>query len=351
MGSLRLAFCEACGFVQNNAFDPLLIDYSEGYEDSQAFSQRFLAFARGLADRLTQTYELRGGQVLEVGCGKGDFLALLCEVADAHGLGIDPSYPPGRQRDEARGRLEFIADYYTRADRERRFDLFCCRHTLEHLPEVGEFVSMVADGMIASPGSVAFFEVPDVTRVLEELAFWDLYYEHCSYFSPGSLARLFRRCGFQVLRVAREFDEQYVMLDVRRGDPEAVPREDEEDDLARLSAAVERFTQAIPPFLDGWRKKLGDLRERGRKAVLWGAGSKAVGFLTTLEVAEEIEYVVDINPHKHDMHLAGTGHRIVAPAFLQEYKPDLVIVMNPVYTDEIRGELSAMRLEPEVMAL
>jgi hypothetical protein len=68
-------------------------------------------------------------------------------------------------------------------------------------------------------------------------------------------------------------------------------------------------------------------------------------------VGSEIEYVVDINPHKQEKHLAGTGHRIVSPTFLKEHAPDLVIVMNPIYQEEIRGDLAAMGLSPEVMAL
>ena len=44
---------------------------------------------------------------------------------------------------------------------------------------------------------MVFFELPDTERVLTEAAFWDIYYEHCSYFTPGSLARLFRRTGFE----------------------------------------------------------------------------------------------------------------------------------------------------------
>lgn len=350
-GRLRLSFCEACGFIQNDAFDPALIDYSVGYEDSQTFSPRFREFSLGLVDRLIQTYDLRGRDVLEIGCGKGDFLALLCETGNIRGVGIDPSYPPGRQEIEATGRVEFLPRFYTSEDRHRHFDLLCCRHTLEHLPNVRDFVTMVGEGMVESPESVAFFEVPDVTRVVEDLAFWDLYYEHCSYFSSGSLAQLFRSCGFEVLRVTREYEDQYLLLDARRGDAQTGKSNTFEDDLERLTSAVDRFSREIPPFLESWRKRLAALNEAGKKAVLWGAGSKAVGFFSTLESGPAIEYVVDINPHKHDMHLAGSGHRIVSPAFLKDYRPDLVIVMNSIYQDEIRGNLAAMGLEPEVMAL
>jgi hypothetical protein len=60
---------------------------------------------------------------------------------------------------------------------------------------------------------------------------------------------------------------------------------------------------------------------------------------------------VDINPHKHGKFLAGTGHEIVAPEFLTQYKPDVVIVMNPIYCDEIRADLGRLGLSPQVIAL
>src|SRR5690606_5558175 len=59
---------------------------------------------------------------------------------------------------------------------------------------------------------LVLFEVPDVGRILRERAFWDIYYEHCSYFTAGSLAGLFRRVGFEVLDVEHAFGGQYLLL-------------------------------------------------------------------------------------------------------------------------------------------
>jgi hypothetical protein len=78
--------------------------------------------------------------------------------------------------------------------------------------------------------------------------------------------------------------------------------------------------------------------------VLWSALSKAVSFLTTLKVGDAIEYAVDINPHRQGRFLPSTGQQIVAPAFLTEYRPDLVILMNPIYTDEVRRDLDTAGL-------
>jgi hypothetical protein len=48
--------------------------------------------------------------------------------------------------------------------------------------------------------------------------------------------------------------------------------------------------------------------------------------------------------------MAGTGQQIVAPEFLQEYRPDLVIAMNPVYLEEIGVQLSALGVSTELVA-
>ena len=43
-------------------------------------------------------------------------------------------------------------------------------------------------------------------------------YEHVSYFSPGSLARLFRATGFEPLVLELEYDDQYILIEARPGD-------------------------------------------------------------------------------------------------------------------------------------
>jgi hypothetical protein len=49
--------------------------------------------------------------------------------------------------------------------------------------------------------------------------------------------------------------------------------------------------------------------------------------------------------------MSGTGHKIVGPEFLKDYKPDVVVVMNEIYCDEIGNSLREMGLEPQIVAL
>lgn len=339
-GDVELAFCQRCGLIQNVAFDPAVMDYSVDYEDSQAHSPRFVAFATELAQHLDRRYHLRDAAVVEIGCGKGDFLTVLSNVTGASGVGFDPAYRPGPvQADEAM-RVRFVADRYSERYADVAADLVVCRHTLEHIHDVHSFVSMVRGAIGDRRDTAVLFEVPEVVRILAEEAFWDVYYEHCAYFSAGSLARLFRSCGFEVLDLWTGFDDQYLLLEARPGTSTTeLPLEEEPQSLAPL---VDRFGQRVPERLEALRAQLDGFVDTGHNVVLWGASSKAVSYLTSLGVGHEVTGVVDINPRKHGRYLAGTGHRILAPADLPVHHPDVVLLMNPAYADEVGHALRDM---------
>lgn len=348
-GELELAFCEQCGFIQNNLFDPELLDYTQDYEESQGFSATFEAFAQGLVDRLIERYGIRNKKVFEVGCGKGDFLSLVCRSGDNVGLGIDPGYREGRLSTDVDAKV--IQEFFTEPAPELTGDLICCRHTLEHIQPVGAFVDLIRRAAEQTDGSVVFFEVPDTARILVEGAFWDVYYEHCSYFTLGSLGRLFRAKGFELFSLRTGYDDQYLLLEggVRKGrSQDALPSESDLDDVR---AGVESFVSATKAVISSWEKRLEDAKAARKKVVIWGASSKGVAFLTSLRNGDVVEYAVDINPFKQGRFLPGAGQEIVGPERLEAYRPDLVIPMNPIYLEEIRADLARRGLTPELLAV
>jgi len=344
-GDLRLGYCRACAFLGNAAYDPALQAYSTNCEESQHVSPTFNQFARSLAQRWIDRYDLRDKTILEIGCGKGEFLALMCELGNNRGVGIDPTAQPERTATlPAHERLTFIRDLYDERYAHLEADCILCRHTLEHICQTREFLRMIRRAIGTRRDMLVLFELPDVTRILKEAAFWDVYYEHCSYFSTGSLARLFRAAKFDLLELGRDYGDQYLMLAARPAEAPTQPRLPLEHDLEQMNGDVEYFKRAVPATIEHWRDVIRGARAAGKKVVLWSALSKAVSFLTTLKVGDAIEYAVDINPHRQGRFLPSTGQQIVAPAFLTEYRPDLVILMNPIYTDEVRRDLDTAGL-------
>lgn len=350
-GDLEIAFCPSCGFVQNSAFDPSVHNYSPDYEETQGFSPRFREFQTELCKSQVDKYALGEKVALEIGCGKGEFLTELVEIGGGTGIGIDPSYRPERNTSQAAARIEFIQDFYSQNYTHLTADYVTCRHTLEHIQPVREFVQMVRDTLEGRPETIVFFELPDMERVLKDMAFEDIYYEHCTYFTLGSLARLFRSCGFEILDLYKGFDGQYNMIEARPGDPNVGKTFDAENDLDEIRRDIESFTKGIETKFEAFRKQLRDIQAAGERVVLWGSGSKAVSYLTTLGITDEVEFVVDINPHKHGKYLAGTGHEIVSPDFLKGYRPHHVIVMNAIYCDEISRDLDSMGVSATVTGI
>ena len=350
-GDVSLAHCTQCGFISNTRFDPSDNDYSTEYEETQGFSPTFNAFADSLARRMVEQYGVRNQRVLEIGCGKAEFLARMVELGDNYGIGVDPAIVPDRVPEHLLGKLELVQELWPEGLGRVEADFICCRHTLEHIAPTGDFLRTLRDEIGDRTDTLVFFELPETLRVLEEAAFWDVYYEHCSYFTPGSLARLFRRSGFELLELSLDFDDQYILLVARPSAENTAPSLPLEDDLGRTTALVDRYAKESPARIEHWKREISTRVARGETIVPWGAGSKAVAFLTTLGIGDEIDLLVDVNPYKRGRFMPGTGHEVIGPDDLAEHDPDCVIVMNPIYLDEIRRDLAARGLKPELLTV
>lgn len=349
-GRVRLAACAACGFVANLDFDPRWSAYAPEYEDQQSFSPTFNSFAAGLARDWIDRFGLEGKRAVEIGCSKGDFLALLADLGGMETVGIDPSALPGRVAPPSRGSMRLIQAYFGPEHLDLPAEMIVCRHTLEHIRPVAATLAMMRAMAEATPGAVLCLEVPDATRVWREAAFEDVYYEHCSYFTPGSLARALRRAGFAVVGLRRDYGDQYLVaeavLDPARDRSFVI--EETPEEAAGWTAA---FAAAAPQAIAAWRARLDGAVAAGRRVAIWGSGSKCVAFLRTLDRVGAVDAIVDVNPHRAGRHAPGLGLPISPPGALAALKPDLVVVMNRLYRSEITRDLAAMGLAPEVLAL
>ena len=221
--------------------------------------------------------------------------------------------------------------------------------TLEHVHGAREFIREVRRSLDQLPDTIVFFQVPNASKILNDLAFWDVYYEHCSYYTQGSLERLFRQNGFDVLDLGIDYGEQYLTIEARPGELPVTSLGAQPADLPVLEQAVSSFARALPAWVAGWRQRLRDYQAQDLRTVVWGSGSKGVAFLTTVDLEGSIDYLVDIDPHRQGNYMAKTGQQIVGPGFLREYKPAVVIVMNPIYRDEIAAEVRRQAVEAEII--
>ncbi|MHA7815343.1 MAG: class I SAM-dependent methyltransferase [Pseudohaliea sp.] len=345
---LQLALCHRCGFIFNRAFDPSVHRYSARCEESQGRSPTFSAWLAGLVERLVTAHGVCGQRVLEIGCGKGEFLAALCSRGDNVGIGYDPTFVPGRAGDGEGERWQVEPALWEGARGIHAADVIACRHTLEHIGPVRDFLEELRKA-IGKASPLLFFEVPDTARILGEGAFWDVYYEHCSYFTLASLDGLFRRAGFAPVDLWLDYDDQYLLMLARPvAAAGAVP---EAAGSRHIQAPVEVFSERVEEHRARWSAFLARCRAARERVVLWGGGSKASAFLCVIDGAGYVAGVVDIDPYKQGAFVAGAGQPVMAPEALRAAPPDHVILMNPVYEAEVRARLSALGLTPAIHPL
>jgi hypothetical protein len=248
--------------------------------------------------------------------------------------------------------MQVIPEFFSAGHSVGNAEFICCKMTLEHIPDPLHFMTTLRRAIGPRRQPEIFFQIPDATRIMQEVAFWDVYYEHCNYFTPTSLANLFVSSGFEVLQLSHEFDGQYLTIEAR---PAAGSLDAGNGQLSRPGddwyGLLSGFAAKVEGAVERWRRFFQGAHGASRKVVLWGGGSKAVAFLSTLRLGQEVDSVIDINPYRQGTYLPGTGHRIAAPESLREAPAAAVIVMNPVYLEEIRASLRNMGVSPRLLTV
>jgi hypothetical protein len=294
------------GFVYNHLFQPELMVYDINYQNEQSNSSVFKDHLRSVLDRLI-SYGIKEKKVVEIGCGKGVFFEMMLqEGIDCQGF--DPTYEGENTR--------IIKDYFTDKNNDTDAGVVIMRHTLEHIPDPFSFIHTIAKAN--NYKGYLFVEVPTFDWIINKKAYWDIFFEHCNYFTEQSLG-----CMFDEAVVSNFFGGQYIYLWA---------------DLGKLRKTI--LQQKFIPFNNhGFREKMKE-HEMFLKAkspvVIWGAGAKGSTFLNLMDKdRKRISYVVDINPLKQNRFIAGTGHPVYSPEQLKQEYPGTIIIMNENYREEI----------------
>jgi len=351
MSDLKLGSCKKCGHVYNYAFKPDLMDYAQDYENAVHFSPRFKTYAQELAYRLVEQYGLFNKDIIEIGCGDGYFLKLLCEIGKNRGVGFDPSRSAKKYSETFGSSITYINDFYSSSHLRSKADFISCRHVLEHLQFPSDFIHSVRDGIGNRFDTVVFFEVPNALYTLIDLGIWDLIYEHCNYFNSNSLRELFLFHGFEVIDLRDEFEGQFLSIEAKPVNRKIDVSIDHSAEVECISDYVNTFAADYNKTLNDWNMKIDHMKKRGSKAVVWGAGSKGITFLNMLNKKSQIDYLVDISPRKQGKYVPGTGQKIISPEDLESYRPDIVIVMNPIYLKEIQEMINQMNLTSQLISV
>jgi len=335
-GTLDVHVCSVCGYAFNIAFDPAAAIYDKNYNNDVP-SPLFWEYYREIAGYLHNKYLPSGGTVLDIGCGKGQFIDVMTrDFPDVKAVGIDPSC-----ESQQRERLTLISDRFPPAHPFPAPDLIVCRHTLEHIQDPVSFIRRISERVI--PETPVFFEVPDASWIVKNLAFWDWCYEHVNYFVPSSAVMAMRVGGIEQVSHRTAFGGQYLWL-------EGIVAGEASADQAAQSAFPQElleYSKREATDIEAMQRQLLRKKDSGWRIAVWGMATKGIEFLELVDAPGTlVDYCIDINAQKQGKYTPLTARQIQSPEALSGCnEPLVVVVMNPNYASEIRAECERMRLD------
>lgn len=311
-------------FTENLKFDPSLIAYDESYQNCQATSGVFRDHMRQVAEALANLAP-RGSRLVEVGCGKGDFLKMIAEAGHFSSMGFDAAYEGSMSNIEKR--------YLTSEDRIDA-EIVVLRHVLEHVPRPDKFLQTLRQ---VFGDAQIFIEVPDIKWIEKTESYFDITYEHVNYFSQKSLKELF---GGRVTTTGKLFGDQYIFVAASMSNLSPFFSESYEKSSSWETLDFDMLFPSLSSQVDRISRSA-----MGHRVFVWGAATKGCLFtyhwqrLVNTHIV--IDSVVDINPVKWGKYVPGTSVRIESPQDLvaRVREDDLIVIANPNYEAEIVAEL------------
>ena len=214
--SYRILRCRRCGlwYVDPQPTSEELSTFYSSYDDREQWREREEHFNRGVRKAILR-FE-RGGAVLDVGSGSGNFLACMREKGFSV-FGVEPSKTGSEYARAVHGIETFhgMVEDYLASGLTRTFAVVTLLNVLEHLTDPAKALLELRQRM--APNGLLVVVVPDARfhdvlgRIRSRLRISDPYWlnqptsflsgfklpDHLCSFQPQTISLLLERCGFR----------------------------------------------------------------------------------------------------------------------------------------------------------
>jgi SAM-dependent methyltransferase len=307
-----IAQCAGCGLIQH-CNEP--VPYYRDVIRASAFSPEMRNYREKQFGDFVKAYSLKGKKILEVGCGRGEYLSVMNSTgADAYGIENDAASVSECKEAGLKAQKLFIDSSSVSID-NAPFDAFYILNYIEHLPDIRTVLGGLARNLTG--GATGLIEVPNFDMMLRTGMFSEFISDHIFYFTKDTLSRTLGMNGFEVLRCSEVWHDYILSAEVRKR---------EKPDLSGFELKRAGLRNELQAYISEYGI--------GRVAI-WGAGHQALANISLLGLSSGVRYVVDSAPFKQGRYTPATHVRIVPPDTLLTEPVDAVIVMAASYSDEV----------------
>lgn len=309
---LEVRQCSGCGLVQLSN-DP--VPYYREVIRAAAISMEMKEFRQKQFGGFIEKYALHGKKVLEVGCGRGEYLSIMRE-AGADTFGLEWSEESVRDclvhgLEAARGYVESV----TYKVQDGPFDAFYMLNFLEHLPDLNSVLAGIRNNL--GENGIGLVEVPNFDMILRNKLFTEFTTDHLFYFTRETLIAALNLNGFEIIECTEVWYDYIIS---------AVVRKRKKTDITHFHDYQAKLKNEINWYIS---------RFRDGGVAVWGAGHQALAVMSLANLSDKVKYVVDSAPFKQGKYTPATHLPIVSPDALVSDPVDAVIVMAASYSDEV----------------
>lgn len=317
--NMQILQCKACGLIQLNRPSYIKENYYSDYLMTTSHSTYSKSYSNKLAEDFVRKFDLDGKNVVEIGCGDGNFLKIL-EMNNINVLGIEPSKRAFNLA--IKKGLNVLNEYLTKkTGLKNTFDAFVIRQVLEHISKPNDFLQDIK--YLLKSNAVGLVEVPSLHKATEYRRFFDFFPDHVAYYSNSTLSKVLDSNGYEVLDIFRSAGEEYLV---------AYVKVKEKKDLENIWIGFEKFTGQIQSIII-------DHKKQNKEIAAWGAGGKGIATLSLCNLdSDDFKFVIDSDPNKWGYYTPGSHIKIVSPN-KNISKVDCILITAMMYEKEIVREI------------
>lgn len=311
--NLAIYQCAKCGLIQHN-LEP--VSYYKEVIRAVAFSPEMGMFRLEQLGGWIYRNHLQNKKILEVGCGKGEYIDLLQKAGASNVIGLEFSESNIAGANNAGFKVQQgYLDAGFESPANFHFDAFAIFSFLEHWPNPNEGLSILHS--LLSDGASGLVEVPNFELILSKGLYSEFTTDHIFYFDKKSFSFLMEKNGFEVISIESIWYDYILSAEVRKKSSL---------DTTNFLKIQNSVKSQLNNFIDQFD---------ANQVAIWGAGHQALAVIAMAGIAPRIKYVIDSAPFKQGKYTPATHLPIVSPESVLDDPVRSVVIMAAGYSDEV----------------
>ncbi len=343
---LSVYVCEHCWLVQTDDVTDAEQLFTEDYAYFSSTSVGWLAHAKQYCDLVEQRFNLHSSSfVVELAANDG-YLLKNFVAKGIPCLGVEPTQSTAQAAEQAGVPIEQA--FFTQklaeqlVDEDKQADLIIGNNVFAHVPFINDFTQGMAT-LLKSEGVITL-EFPHVLELIKHCQFDTVYHEHFSYLSLTAVTAIFKQAGLRIFDVEqltthggslRVYGCHHASQHVTSDRVTILLKDEVDFGLCNLETYTQ-FQQRVDSIKYGLFSFLMEQKQAGKTVLAYGAAAKGNTLLNYAGIKPDLlPAVVDAAEAKQGMYLPGSHIPIYPPDYLQQVKPDFVIILPWNIADEV----------------